>query len=75
MSQDPAYVLLFRCASPMNMFCCMQVRALYSATLPESVEDLARSVLKDPLRIVVSVPAQSYGVLHAANSDVTSTYR
>eukprot|EP00891_Asterochloris_glomerata_P007849 jgi/Astpho2/7849/Aster-06135 len=29
------------------------VRALYSATLPESVEDLARSVLKDPLRIVV----------------------
>lgn len=29
------------------------VRALFSATLPEAVEGLARSVLKDPLRITV----------------------
>lgn len=57
LSQAPAYVLIFRSASPVNKFCCLQVRALYSATLPESVEDLARSVLKDPLRIVVGVPA------------------
>jgi ATP-dependent RNA helicase DDX52/ROK1 len=29
------------------------VRALFSATLPETVENLARSVLRDPLRITV----------------------
>lgn len=29
------------------------VRALFSATLPEAVEGLARSVLKDPLRVTV----------------------
>ncbi|KAL4438005.1 hypothetical protein ABPG77_004226 [Micractinium sp. CCAP 211/92] len=29
------------------------VRALFSATLPEAVENLARSVLKDPLRVTV----------------------
>ena len=28
-------------------------RALFSATLPEAVENLARSVLKDPLRVTV----------------------
>lgn len=30
------------------------VRALFSATLPERVEELARSVLQQPLRITVS---------------------
>lgn len=29
------------------------VRALFSATLPETVEQLARSVLQDPLRVTV----------------------
>ena len=29
------------------------VRALFSATLPEGVEDLARTVLRDPIRIVI----------------------
>lgn len=29
------------------------VRALFSATLPEAVEGLARSVLQEPLRITV----------------------
>jgi len=29
------------------------VRALFSATLPETVEQLARSVLRDPLRVTV----------------------
>ena len=28
-------------------------RALFSATLPENVEDLARTVLRDPIRVVV----------------------
>ena len=29
------------------------MRALFSATLPETVEQLARSVLRDPLRVTV----------------------
>ena len=32
---------------------CTSVRALFSATLPETVEQLARSVLRDPLRVTV----------------------
>ncbi len=31
----------------------MQVVALFSATLPESVEELARSILRDPVRVTV----------------------
>ena len=57
LSQAPVYFLIFCSACPVDVYCCLQVRALYSATLPEAVEDLARSVLKDPLRIVVSVRA------------------
>lgn len=33
----------------------VQVRALFSATLPEAVEELARSVLTQPLRLTVGV--------------------
>ena len=29
------------------------VRSLFSATLPETVEELARSVMQDPIRITV----------------------
>ncbi len=40
----------------------MQVVALFSATLPEKVEELARSMLKDPVRVTVgqrNAPASS----------------
>lgn len=40
------------------------VRALFSATLPEKVEEMARSVLRDPLRITV-------GHRNAASHDVS----
>ena len=33
----------------------MQVLALFSATLPESVEELARSMLRDPVRVTVGL--------------------
>ena len=40
------------------------VRALFSATLPEAVEGLARSVLKDPLRITVGERNTGEGLLN-----------
>lgn len=56
------------------------VRALFSATLPEAVEGLARSVLKDPLRITVGERntgelqrVGGLGCVHTASAATTTT--
>lgn len=49
MASDPL-LRIYQCRS---VVCDGQVRALFSATLPEAVEELARSVLVQPLRVTV----------------------
>ena len=42
----------------------MQVRALFSATLPEAVEELARTVLVQPLRVTVGERGAAAASVH-----------
>ncbi len=43
----------------------LQVRALFSASLSEAVEDLARTLMHEPLRVTVGAPPEPGHVSHA----------
>lgn len=45
----------------MRRCCALQVTGLFSATVPEPVEQLAKSILKDPVRVTVGARDSTTG--------------